>query len=178
MSNTIKTILAYLFVTISGVLLHFAYDWSGQNPIVGTFSAVSESTWEHLKLIFYPFLLLTLWQSLIKYRDDSRFLPSRVLGILAAMVFTITAFYTYSGVLGENVDFVNITIFFLAVALGFWVEKKVYEASGRWRRFSPQIAVSILLVFCFLFFVFTFLPPDIGLFAEPDAENMKTFFLK
>ena len=45
-------VIMTILVLISGVLLHFAYEWSGNNPLVGAFSAVNESTWEHLKLIF------------------------------------------------------------------------------------------------------------------------------
>ena len=43
-----------IFVFALGTLLHFVYDWSWQNQIIGAFSAVNESTWEHLKLIFFP----------------------------------------------------------------------------------------------------------------------------
>ncbi len=167
--------LSYLFVTVLGVLLHFLYDWSGQNPVVGIFSAVNESTWEHLKLIFFPFLLLTLWEFFTKHQGDNCFLPARLAGILSAMAFTVIAFYTYSGVLGKNVDIVNISIFFLAVVIGFWTEKKVYGKAGL---LSQQMAASVFLVILFLFFIFTFTPPDIGLFEDPDAASMKTFFFK
>ena len=51
-------IAEFIFIAIVGTLLHFVYDWSGQNPAVGIIAPVSESTWEHLKLLFFPFLLL------------------------------------------------------------------------------------------------------------------------
>ena len=38
--------LALLATVILGTLLHFTYQWSGRNPVIGIFSAVSESTWE------------------------------------------------------------------------------------------------------------------------------------
>ena len=58
---TLKTFLSrFLFISVLGVLLHFTYEWSGDNPIVALFSAVNESTWEHLKLLFFPMLLLTI----------------------------------------------------------------------------------------------------------------------
>lgn len=42
---TLKTFLSrFLFISVLGVLLHFTYEWSGDNPIVALFSAVNEST--------------------------------------------------------------------------------------------------------------------------------------
>jgi hypothetical protein len=41
-----------------GALFHNMYEWSGNNTIVGLFFPVNESVWEHLKLVFYPVLIL------------------------------------------------------------------------------------------------------------------------
>ena len=45
------------FLFILGSLLHFAYDLSKQNKIVGTFTPVNESIFEHSKLLLYPLIL-------------------------------------------------------------------------------------------------------------------------
>ena len=50
-SNIIKGIL---FVSIAGTLAHFVYEWSNNNYILGFFFPVNESTWEHMKLFFFP----------------------------------------------------------------------------------------------------------------------------
>lgn len=60
----------FFFISILGVLLHFTYEWSNDNPAVGLFSAVNESTWEHLKLIFFPMLLLTMIEFLWDHIKD------------------------------------------------------------------------------------------------------------
>ena len=52
------TILGIIFTVITGTLLHFVYDLSNGNPVVGLFAPINESVWEHLKLLFYP---ATLW---------------------------------------------------------------------------------------------------------------------
>ena len=54
------TVIGILFVSVAGTLLHFVYDWSGQNPLVGFFAPVNESTWEHMKLLLFPMLLYGL----------------------------------------------------------------------------------------------------------------------
>ena len=50
-------IFSIIFSIILGILLHFAFEWSGNNLFIATFSAVNESTWEHLKLVFFPMLI-------------------------------------------------------------------------------------------------------------------------
>ena len=48
------TVAGILFTIALGTLLHFTYDISGNSDFVAIFSAVNESTWEHLKLLFFP----------------------------------------------------------------------------------------------------------------------------
>ena len=48
--------LAFLLTAFAGSALHFAYDLC-PSPLVGLFCPVSESVWEHLKLLYAPFLV-------------------------------------------------------------------------------------------------------------------------
>lgn len=52
----------FLTVSALGTLAHFAYEWSGKQLLAGAFCAVNESTWEHMKLLFFPALLFTMIQ--------------------------------------------------------------------------------------------------------------------
>ncbi|MCI8518676.1 MAG: hypothetical protein HFJ51_00655, partial [Clostridia bacterium] len=53
-------IFSVLFAFILGTLLHFTYKLSNNNMLVAAFSAINESVWEHLKLLFFPMLLTTI----------------------------------------------------------------------------------------------------------------------
>ena len=119
------TIFSGIFVMILGTLLHFTYEWSGNNTFVASFSAVNESTWEHLKLLFFPMFLTTILGYFYFRKISSNFLCAQLLGILTAILFTITFFYTYTGIVGTNFAFVNISIFFVAVVLGELVSYKI-----------------------------------------------------
>ena len=96
---SLKTnLFRFIFISVLGVLLHFTYEWSGDNAVVGLFSAVNESTWEHLKLLFFPFLLLTILEVLLRGNMlPEQFPPARVLGILAGMGGIVVGFYTLRG---------------------------------------------------------------------------------
>lgn len=38
-------IFSTIFTFILGTILHFSYNWSNNNILIGTFSAVNESIW-------------------------------------------------------------------------------------------------------------------------------------
>ncbi len=164
---SLKTnLFRFIFISVLGVLLHFTYAWSGNNPVVGLFSAVNESTWEHLKLLFFPMLLLTILEVLCSGNTlPSGYLPARVLGILAGMGGIVAGFYTLQGVLGRNYDALNIALYFAGVLLALSVEHR-YEQKSSW--LTPVCAGLILLLLSVCFFVFTFYPPAIGLFQAPE----------
>lgn len=107
-------ILSIFFTFILGTILHFTYKWSGENKIVGLFSAVNESTWEHLKLLYFPMLITTIIGLLYFRKDVPNLLCSKTIGIIVALSFTVVFFYTYTGVLGKNIASIDIASFFIA----------------------------------------------------------------
>ena len=164
---TLKTFLSrFLFISVLGVLLHFTYEWSGDNPIVALFSAVNESTWEHLKLLFFPMLLLTIIELLFTEKSQlpSNYLFARTIGIISGMAFIVIAFYTLTGVFAKLPDAVNITLYFLGVFLALCIENKINRGNSQ---NHSAFAAILLLALTIAFFVFTKYPPSIGLFANP-----------
>lgn len=113
-------IFSVIFTWILGTILHFTYDWSNQNAIVGAFSAINESTWEHLKLLFFPMLITTIigYFYLKPKEEYKNFLCAKTIGILVALVFVVIFFYTYTGVIGTNFAILDIGSFFVGVFLG------------------------------------------------------------
>lgn len=166
MTNRTRVFLRYLFVVLLGLFLHFAYELSGENPIVGLFALVNESVWEHLKLLFFPMIALTIWDAFVAQRNNLCFLPARTIGILAGLAFIAVVFYTVTGIIGANIAFVNILIFLLAVAFAFWVEKKQCR---KCLRLSVALAIGILVLFTILFIIFTIAPPALGIFVPITA---------
>ena len=147
-------IFSLLFTYVLGTILHFTYEWSNENSIVALFSAVNESTWEHLKLLFFPMLITTIigYFYLKTEKDEyNNFLCARTKGILCALTFVVVFFYTYTGIIGTNFAFLDIGSFFAGVFLGEYVTFKQMKKNGKCNKF---IAISILtvLLFCFMFF--------------------------
>ena len=162
-SILIFEIISTIFVMVLGTLLHFTYKWSGNNVIVGIFSPINESIWEHLKLMFFPMLITIIIGYLYKGKDIDNYLSSKVIGTVVMISFTIVFYYTYSGILGTNYTGVDVSIFFIAVALGQYVSYKLMKTKFHGNNI---IVIIILLALLLCFVVFTFFPPNIALFKD------------
>lgn len=157
-------IISLIVIYILGTLLHFTFDLSGKNYIIASFSSVNESTWEHLKLIFFPMLLMTIIGYFIFRKSIKNFLCAQTLGIIYAISFIIIFFYTYTGIIGKNFAFLDIISFLVAVFIGEYISfKKIISFVECKNHFA--IILLIILLLCFI--LFTFYPPKIGLFKDP-----------
>lgn len=157
-------LISTIFIMILGVLFHFTYEWSGNNIIVGLFTPVNESIWEHLKLLYFPMILTLIVGYFYDGKNYENYICAKLFGIIVSMIFTVITFYTYSGILGKIIDAVNIAIFFIAVVLGqYMVLRKIRENKSC----NQTKKMIILIIIGVLFIFFTFNPPNIGLFADP-----------
>lgn len=157
------------FVSVAGTLLHFLYQWSGRKykRIVGLMSAVNESTWEHLKMLFFPMLLYAGVQYALWGRLLSSFLFAKSMGLLAGVFTIIVVFYTYTGILGANFLPLDIATFFVGVILGFGVSMRMM-VGGMFQERGYRIAgILLLMAECIAFLLCTRFPPHIGLFQDP-----------
>ncbi|HYE82179.1 MAG TPA: DUF6512 family protein [Clostridia bacterium] len=156
-----------IFTLVIGTLLHFTYEWSNENTLVGIFSAVNESTWEHLKLLFTPVLLFAAVEYCSYGKYIPNFVPVKALSILLGMSTIVISFYTYTGIIGQNFLWADISTFILGVLAAYWFSIK-YLRTGA---FTSECAIRLgwlgllLLFLCFAFF--TFIPPRIELFLDP-----------
>lgn len=156
-------LLNTIFILLLGTILHFAFEWSNNNLLVGTFSSVNESTWEHLKLLFFPIMITAIIGHFF-LKINHNYLCVKTNGILIALTFTIVFFYTYTGILGTNFAFLNIGIFIVTVILSqYYTYKKVQSNKSC----NNSISSIILIILFLCFIIFTFFPPHIGLFQDP-----------
>ena len=154
-----------VFVLILGSLSHFFYEWSGSNFIVGLLSPVNESTWEHIKLLYFPMLLYSVF-AIPRLKGNYPCITSAFLsGTLVGTFLIPVIFYTYTGILGYHLFILDILTFVLSVMAAFYLVFQL-SVSCSMNRFLPFLY--FLVYFMILSFaVFSFFPPNIGLFADP-----------
>ena len=157
----------FVFTAAAGSLLHFVYEWSGGSTLAAAFSAVNESTWEHMKLLFFPMFLFSVAQVIALGRQYPNFLAVRAVSTLAGLILIPVLFYTYTGVLGKDVMWVDVAIFILS-ALGAFVLDGRLLRRGRWSSGWQQIlGLLVLWGLAFLFVYCTFHPPALALWRDP-----------
>lgn len=160
----------FLFTAAAGSLLHFLYEYSGQNTLAAFLSPVNESTWEHLKLVFFPYLTVLFVERLFLKDRYPRYFTAHLAGLLAGLGAIPVLFYTYTGILGTNYLAADIAVFLAAAALAWYLSYRLLCASSFQRKgtetgqWSAVIAMAVLLLF---FAYATFFPPDIPLFLPP-----------
>ena len=155
----------FALVTFGGTILHFLYDWTGGSILVAPFSGVNESTWEHMKLLFWPLFLFALVQRPF-FRNQKNYWCVKLVEILLGLGLIPVLFYTYNGVFGKSSDLINIAIFYISALLVFFFEWWAFKRD--WLQCKhPRLAVTAICLIGVLFVVFTFATPQIPLFQDP-----------
>ena len=127
-----------LFTAAMGTLLHFVYDWSGGWGAAAAFSAVNESTWEHMKLLFFPMFLFSVVQVCCLGRNYPNFLAARGVSTVTGVALIPVLFYTYTGVLGRHLLWADIAVLYLSVLGAFALDFRLLRR-GRFTSLWQQI---------------------------------------
>lgn len=157
-------LIGIVFIVFLGSFMHFTYELSGENAIVGAFSAINESTWEHLKLAVFPALLFMLIESKFMKRPKN-FFCAKAKGIWLMPMLIIVFFYAYTAVIPDNF-LMDIAIFILAVVIGQMVSYKMMLSRKDYGRFAKASIVSLIVLTILLIFL-TYVPPEMFLFQDP-----------
>lgn len=157
-------IASCIFVCILGTLLHFTYEIFSENIFIASFSAVNESVWEHLKLLFFPMLLTTIIGYFYIEKNAPNFLCAKAIGIITSMLFIIIFFYTYTGIIGKSIVFIDIASFYVAVILGEYLAYRLMISNFKCNNI---IAIIILTIILMSFILFTYFTPQIEIFKDP-----------
>lgn len=156
---------AAIFAT--GSLLHFAYAWSGQSWPVALLAAVNESTWEHLKLAFWPGLAWAVaYWTLRKPSPALAFWAAQSCGLFIVAALIVVLFYGYTAAIGRNLLVLDIGIFFIAILSGQLAAAALLAMT---RRFTVLCWLGLLLLAIQIaaYATFTVLPPPHWLFEDP-----------
>lgn len=160
------SIIGFIFVSIAGTISHFVFGWSNYNPVFGAFFSVNESTWEHLKLLFFPYLIWTIAEYFL-LKKEKGILISKCIGVISGMLAIVIFFYTYTGITGKSIDILNILSFFVGTGTSFLVDYNLIKSKKLNKDIYNTIAIAVFIIIGALFFIFTFAPPLIPLFKDP-----------
>ena len=158
-----KWLTAWLLSVLAGSALHFLYAlWP--NPLTAVFAPVNESVWEHLKLLYWPFLAATF--VLTKGEADGRKSWCALLaGLLSAPALLLGAYYTLSSGFALHGLPLELALYALAMAGGFLLARHLQAAA------LPAWLCGVLVIASGVFgaalALFSFAPPQLPIFLPP-----------
>ena len=158
-------IAGFIFIGIAGTLLHFLYEWTKESILIAPFSAVNESIFEHIKLLYFPWLVFSLIEGRYLADKNENFWCAKLKGIIVGIILIPTIFYTYTGALGVMADWFNIAIFFIVSAVLLYTEAVILNS--RKCLLPSAISLFIIILIGIILVVLTFFPFHIPLFKDP-----------
>ena len=109
-----ETITAIIVLTIIGTSMHFVHHLPFFNHFLGYIFPVTESVMAHMKMVFYPMLLLSIY--LVISRRDIREAGAPLLGGLIVEPLIIAAFFSYWVFVRHELLPLDIVIYIAAMA--------------------------------------------------------------
>jgi len=161
----------FLFIGLIGAALHFTFEMSNFSSMeVAYFSAVNESTWEHLKMVFFPGLVFALIQYTYVRDEVNNYVFAKVAGLVIMPLVIAVGWYIYAPILGRSYFPADLFLFYLAVFAGQWASYKLLTRVPLEKKYT-QYAIGVFLVMFVAFSTFTFFPPNIFLFEHLDLRD-------
>lgn len=177
-------VIACIATILLGVILHFAYDFLSKSFIIGLFTPVNESIWEHLKLVLIPLTSFAIVYTLIyRKKEDIKynFWYYLTKSIILGMTIIVIVHYGYKFIFKDVPGFINILIYIIAMIIAFYkiymnmlsqsknIDKSIVNRN--------RIGIITLIFLYMLFIVFTIYPPQLELFRDPINNTFGIFLL-
>ena len=166
---------SFFFIGLVGASLHFTYELSDYSSnVVAYFSAVNESTWEHLKMVYFPGLLFALIEYTYVRDRVNNYLVAKTASLFVMPLVIVVGWYIYAPAVGRSIFTVDLALFYVAVFIGQYVSYKILTHPPLQVKFNTY-ATGLFIVMFLAFSIFSFYPPHIFLFEHLDLKNTGQF---
>ena len=158
-------IVGVIFTIFLGSFLHFIYELSGFFKPVAIIGAVNESTWEHLKIAFWPAFIFAIIEYFAYGKNQKNFCFAKAKELYIIPILIVLFFYGYTVFMNHNL-FLDIFIFVLAIIIGFVTSYKILA----WQRdFSKYkiLAIGFIVIAVVVFSLLSYFPLENFLFLDP-----------
>lgn len=146
----------------TSILLHFLYTTTGIFAFT-PFSAVNESLWEHLKIIYFGIFFYGIYEYFKGMKKFTNFLFGKAAGLLIAPLFVIIVYYIYTYFTGESILWIDISTALVSILLSHLISSTIVGVSRDLSRYKP-LGVMLIIVMTFSFIIFTYFPPEAKIF--------------
>ena len=138
--------ISIIVIFLLGSLSHFLYDLSHENKILGLFTAVNESTWEHVKIAITPTIIWSLIDGYI-YGVNPNYFAAKLASLLIFSFFIPLVFYSYTRAAKKPILPIDIATFLVAIILAQFVFLVIVNQPA-----IPYWATYLSTIACFIYF--------------------------
>ena len=149
-SLTRRQLIAVCCVVVAfGTVMHFVHEMPFYNHFLSLIFPANECVWEHMKMVFWPFVLMGIWLCL--RRRSLGALGGPVAAGLLAMPVTIGLFYVYWPFTHHSILIVDIILYTVVMIVGvFLAERWSHNAKMqrlRWLWLAAALATVLLMAY-------------------------------
>lgn len=165
-----------LWIIIIGSLLHFTYEWSNNSKIVGMFSPVNESVWEHLKMGYWSLMLFSIIEYPFLKKYTGSYFLGKALGIISLELIVIITFYLYTAITKTNILCIDISSYVTGAVICQLISRSIMKkkVSKIWENIGKITLLLLGLIFIF----FTFKPFKLPIFMDPITKTYGIYKIK
>ena len=159
-------VLGVFFIIFVGSGLHFTYELSNNNFVIGLFSAVNESIWEHLKLGFFASIIFCFLEYPAIKDCINNFFSAKFLSSTFMIIFIVSSVFLFRNFEFGNKFSFHIIIYVLGSILSQVISYKILIFNKIYNKFN-FLSLIFIIIYVILFFYFTNNPPNHPLFQIP-----------
>ena len=162
-------IVSILFMSIIGTLSHFLYDISNHNKIIGLFTAVNESTWEHIKIALTPTLLWSVIDG-IMYINNPNYFEAKFLSLLIIIILMPLMYYGHKFITKKDVFLFDILSFYVVIISSQLLFNYILQLEPLNNVYKYFSCIGIFIIFaCYL--LLTLMPIKSFIFKDPITKK-------
>ena len=160
---------SFIWVAMAGSAFHFSFELSEFWTPLAFFSSVNESTWEHLKMYFWPGLIYALVQYTYTRDIANNYWYTKLASLVMTPIGICLSFYGYLAIsiplYGTGFFRMDLLTMVIGLGLGSIVAYKIMIKSPLIKP-TKNIVLTGYLVMLAMFSTFTYYPPKFFLFEN------------
>ena len=160
---------SFFWVALAGSALHFAFELSEFWKPLALFSSVNESTWEHLKMYFWPGLIVALVQYTYTRDISNNYWLAKFISLIVTPLGIIISYYGYLSItlplFGTGFFMMDLMTMVIGLSCGSIAAYKTMM-TPKIKGLPKKYIFSGYLLLVMMFATFTYFPPEIFLFEN------------
>ena len=139
-------ILTIVLMIILGACMHFvmgALPSGGISAFLGNFFPVNETSWEHMKMMWYPLLAVGI---IFSFKTGNRgYFASFVVCAVMAMLMNLGAFSVYQSFSGKSILILDILIFVSTMLIGTLLACELSQKKWAQKLLPLWVALAVMI---------------------------------